>query len=159
MALTLYVLTSDEADFRTRLANHLGNCPTCGKPRAANEIAIAVHPNPIIATPASGTEGEPGYVPAVMDPRAVLIVQFWGASETEEQNGEPQEEGEGDARTLRVIWDRTRLGKLVKANSTAVTLTGNTAAGPFSLGARRMTGGKHWLLRPEQAAPIFGSFA
>lgn len=74
-------------------------------------------PNPIQTAPASGTPGQPGYVPPTYDTRACFLVKFAHESEADQATATPQTDVNGDPVNQ---YDWSKFGQWVKANATLV---------------------------------------
>ena len=70
-------------------------------------------PNVIVTALASGTPGEPGYVPAVMDSRKAYHVKFAHESLADDDSGDPDDPEDEHPR-----FTRSKIVKWVKANGT-----------------------------------------
>lgn len=135
MTISFTLLTDTPARLRNQLIAR-GIIETYIDPRTGQTMLKGVRPgvefievpNPIVVTPAVGEPGQPGYVPAVMDPRHCYLVKMAWEAEGDETDGLQQDDVDPDTgrRTLRSLAARTKFGQWVVANSTPETITSAT---------------------------------
>ena len=112
--ISITILTTTPKELRDRLIAR-------GVLKIENDELVGAHsgtewlevPNPIVITPASGTPGDPGYVPAVMDPRHCYMVKLAheaGAADDSNDADDPEDE--------HPRFTRSKIVKWVKANGT-----------------------------------------
>ena len=110
--ISLTVLTTTPKELRDRLIAR-------GVLKIEDDELVGAHsgteyievPNPIVITPASGTPGEPGYVPAVMDSRRCFLVKLAHEAEAADDSGDADDPEDSHPR-----FTRSKLAKWVKAN-------------------------------------------
>lgn len=105
-------------------------------------------PNSIVTTPAVLDKDGAFVTPAVYDTRRVYMVKVSGVSEGDEVSGKAQVNADGSP---KLIWQKTKLGAYILANSTAENAT--DGAGKTFRG-RKVTGMNVWLLNEVDGAQL-----
>ena len=140
--ISLTILTTTPRELRDRLIAR-------GVLKIENDELVGAHsgtewvrvPNPIVTTPATGTPGDPGYVPAVMDSRRVYMVKFAHEAEAADDGGDPEDPEDPHPR-----FTRSKLVKFVRNNGT-----------PEDIGVRTFRVGNFWVVHPGDQ-DIFGTW-
>lgn len=134
--ISFTILTSTPADLRDFLIARdvLTTTPAGDLVGSRRGVEWVELPNPIVTSLGP---------PRVFDTRRVFMVKVTLEAETDEAGSDVQDS--------TPIWTRTKLGKWIFNNSTAVNQT--DAAGVQYRG-RKVTGAAVWLLRDDDAAQI-----
>ena len=146
MTISLTILTSTPTELRDRMIAR-------GIMKIEDGEIVGAHsgtewlevPNPIVVTPASGTPGDPGYVPPVMDARKAYMVKFAHEALAADDSGDADDEADDHPR-----FTRSKLVQWIKANGSPATL--NSADGQtfrtWKLGT------KFWIIHPADQGAL-----
>ena len=112
--ISLTILTTTPKELRDRLIAR-------GVLKIEDDKLVGAHsgtewlevPNPIVITPASGTPGDPGYVPAVMDPRHCYMVKLAHEADAADDSNDAD-----DPEDTHPRFTRSKIVKWIKANGT-----------------------------------------